>query len=84
MFPRIRIADGLLTQSAERLITTAGANRMITMDLHTGQIQGFFNIPVDHLTAVPAISTGPLSSMPNPHCAMSRWCAPKLVIWPPA
>ncbi|MFI5354767.1 MAG: ribose-phosphate diphosphokinase [Desulfobaccales bacterium] len=35
------------------LITTAGANRMLTMDLHTGQIQGFFNIPVDHLYAAP-------------------------------
>ena len=29
------------------------------------------------------ISTGPLASMPRPHCAMSRWCAPQLVIWPP-
>ena len=35
------------------LITTAGANRVLTMDLHTGQIQGFFNIPVDHLYAAP-------------------------------
>jgi ribose-phosphate pyrophosphokinase len=32
-------------------ITTAGANRVLTMDLHAGQIQGFFNIPVDELTA---------------------------------
>lgn len=35
------------------LITTAGANRVLTMDLHVGQIQGFFNVPVDHLYAAP-------------------------------
>ena len=33
------------------IITVAGANRVLTMDLHAGQIQGFFNIPVDELTA---------------------------------
>lgn len=33
------------------LLTTAGANRILTMDLHAGQIQGFFNIPVDDLTS---------------------------------
>jgi ribose-phosphate pyrophosphokinase len=35
------------------VITTAGANRLLAMDLHSGQIQGFFNIPVDHLFAAP-------------------------------
>lgn len=35
------------------LITTAGANRVIALDLHTGQLQGFFNIMVDHLFATP-------------------------------
>jgi ribose-phosphate pyrophosphokinase len=35
------------------LITTAGVHRVLSMDLHAGQIQGFFNIPVDHLYAVP-------------------------------
>lgn len=34
------------------LLTTAGANRVIAMDLHAGQIQGFFNIPFDHLTSI--------------------------------
>ena len=38
------------------LLTVAGADRVITVDLHTGQIQGFFDMPVDHLTAVPLIS----------------------------
>lgn len=37
------------------LITTAGANRVLTMDLHAGQIQGFFNIPVDHLFSAPVL-----------------------------
>jgi len=38
------------------LITTAGADRILTMDLHAPQIQGFFNIPVDNLYAMPIIS----------------------------
>lgn len=38
------------------LLTTAGASRVVTMDLHAGAIQGFFNIPVDHLTAIPVFS----------------------------
>jgi len=37
------------------LITTAGANRIISIDLHAGQIQGFFNIPVDNLFATPIL-----------------------------
>jgi ribose-phosphate pyrophosphokinase len=35
------------------LLQTAGADRVLTMDLHSGQIQGFFEIPVDHMTALP-------------------------------
>jgi ribose-phosphate pyrophosphokinase len=38
------------------LLTTAGVTRVITMDLHAGQIQGFFNIPVDHLPGVPLLA----------------------------
>jgi ribose-phosphate pyrophosphokinase len=38
------------------LIATAGADRVLCMDLHAAQIQGFFDIPVDHLTAGPVIS----------------------------
>lgn len=38
------------------LLTTAGADRVLTMDLHAGQIQGFFDMPVDHLTALPALT----------------------------
>jgi len=46
--PRVPITAKLVAD----LLTTAGANRILTMDLHAGQIQGFFNIPVDHLFAV--------------------------------
>jgi ribose-phosphate pyrophosphokinase len=45
--PRAPISAKLLAD----LITTAGANRVLSMDLHAGQIQGFFNIPVDNLFA---------------------------------
>ncbi len=38
------------------LIETAGANRVVTVDLHAGQIQGFFDIPVDHLAAAPVLA----------------------------
>jgi len=49
--PRTPISAKLIAD----LITTSGAQRMLTMDLHSGQIQGFFNIPVDHLFAAPVI-----------------------------
>jgi ribose-phosphate pyrophosphokinase len=38
------------------LLQTAGVTRMVTMDLHAGQIQGFFNIPVDHLLGMPTLA----------------------------
>ena len=47
------------------LITEAGANRVLTMDLHAGQIQGFFDIPVDNLYAAPGIVQDILSSLGN-------------------
>src|SRR2546425_12667041 len=49
--PRVPISAKLVAD----LITTAGADRVLTMDLHAGQIQGFFNIPVDHLYAAPVL-----------------------------
>jgi ribose-phosphate pyrophosphokinase len=49
--PRVPITAKLVAD----LITTAGANRILTVDLHAGQIQGFFNIPVDHLYSAPVI-----------------------------
>jgi len=49
--PRVPITARLVAD----LITTAGADRVLTMDLHAPQIQGFFNIPVDELTATPIL-----------------------------
>ncbi len=46
--PRVPITAKLVAN----LITTAGADRVLTMDLHAGQIQGFFDVPVDHLYAI--------------------------------
>jgi len=46
--PRVPITARLIAD----LLTTAGANRILTVDLHAAQIQGFFNIPVDELTAL--------------------------------
>jgi len=45
------------------LITTAGADRVLTMDLHAGQIQGFFDIPVDNLYAAPVLTKDVEESM---------------------
>ncbi len=50
--PRVPITARLVAD----LITVAGADRLLTVDLHAGQIQGFFNIPVDELTALPIIT----------------------------
>ena len=50
--PRVPITARLVAN----LITVAGADRLLTVDLHAGQIQGFFNIPVDELTAVPMLA----------------------------
>ena len=49
--PRTPITSKLVAD----LMTTAGADRVLTMDLHAGQIQGFFNIPVDHLYSAPVL-----------------------------
>jgi ribose-phosphate pyrophosphokinase len=49
--PRVPIAAKMVAN----LLTTAGAERILTMDLHAAQIQGFFDIPVDHLYAAPVM-----------------------------
>ncbi len=49
--PRVPISAKLVAD----LITTAGANRVVSMDLHAGQIQGYFNIPVDNIFAAPIL-----------------------------
>ncbi len=50
--PRAPISAKLMAD----LITTAGATRVVSVDLHAAQIQGFFNVPVDHLFAIPTLA----------------------------
>jgi ribose-phosphate pyrophosphokinase len=50
--PRVPITARLIAD----MITVAGANRVLTVDLHAGQLQGFFNIPVDEMTALPILA----------------------------
>lgn len=50
--PRISITGRLMAD----LIKTAGADRVLTMDLHSDSVHGFFSMPVDHLTAIPLIA----------------------------
>ena len=52
--PRTPISAKLVAN----LITVAGANRVLTLDLHAGQIQGFFDIPTDNLFAEPVFVQG--------------------------
>jgi len=49
--PRVPISARLVAA----LLETAGANRLLALDLHAAQIQGFFDIPVDHLFAMPVL-----------------------------
>ena len=53
---KTRARDPITAKLLADLITAAGANRVVAMDLHAGQIQGFFNIPLDHLTALPILA----------------------------
>lgn len=53
---KTRARDPITAKLVADLITAAGVTRIVAMDLHAGQIQGFFNIPFDHLTAVPILA----------------------------
>jgi ribose-phosphate pyrophosphokinase len=52
----MKARDPITAKLLADLITRAGADRVITMDLHAGQIQGFFDIPVDHLLGLPILA----------------------------
>ena len=54
-FAGLPCAATIFAWPAAKMIGAAGANRVLTMDLHAGQIQGFFDIPVDHLFAAPVL-----------------------------
>jgi ribose-phosphate pyrophosphokinase len=70
VLPRVPITAKLVAD----LITAAGANRVLTMDLHAGQIQGFFNIPVDNLYAEPILAE---------HCSANGWNGDHTVVVSP-
>lgn len=53
---KTRARDPITAKMIANVITSAGADRVITVDLHAGQIQGFFDIPVDHLPGVPMLA----------------------------
>ncbi len=59
---------------AANLITRAGADRVLTMDLHAAQIQGFFDVPVDHLYAAPVL---------NEHFLQMHWSEDEIVVVSP-
>lgn len=61
--PRTPITSKLVAD----LLTTSGSDRVVTVDLHAGQIQGFFNIPVDNLYAAPVILNHLKTRFPNSH-----------------
>src|SRR5690606_39662688 len=49
---KVQAREPITAKLVANLLETAGADRVITIDLHAGQIQGFFDVPVDHLTAL--------------------------------
>lgn len=53
---KVKARDPITAKLVADLITSAGADRVLTMDLHAAQIQGFFNIPVDHLLGIPSLA----------------------------
>lgn len=53
---KAKARDPISAKLVADLLTAAGADRLLTMDLHAPQIQGFFNIPVDHLLGVPVLA----------------------------
>ncbi|MEN6314980.1 MAG: ribose-phosphate pyrophosphokinase [Clostridiaceae bacterium] len=54
---KAKARDPISAKLVANLITVAGADRVLTMDLHTPQLQGFFDIPVDHLMGVPVLAS---------------------------
>ena len=53
---KTKARDPITAKLVANLLTTAGADRVVSMDLHAGQIQGYFDIPVDHLSAIPILA----------------------------
>ena len=53
---KVKSRDPITAKLVADLLTAAGAHRILTMDLHAAQIQGYFNIPVDHLLGAPILA----------------------------
>jgi ribose-phosphate pyrophosphokinase len=53
---KTKAREPITAKLVANLITTAGADRVVSMDLHAGQIQGYFDIPVDHLSSIPLLA----------------------------
>ena len=53
---KTKAREPITAKLVANLFTTAGADRVISMDLHAAQIQGYFDIPVDHLSGVPILA----------------------------
>ena len=53
---KARSREPITAKLVANMITAAGADRMLTLDLHAAQIQGFFNMPVDHLVGAPLLA----------------------------
>ena len=66
------------------MIEAAGADRVLTMDLHAGQLQGFFKIPVDHMTSVPLLADHFSCCWTTSRPRMWWWCpaTPAAPSWP--
>ena len=62
---KAKARDPISAKLVANLITTAGADRVLTMDLHTPQLQGFFDIPLDHLLGVPILAKHFAEKFPN-------------------
>ena len=71
--PRVPISAKLVASLLER----AGADRILSLDLHAAQIQGFFDIPVDHLFAAPVM----IEHFRAAACRISRWYRPTREAW---
>ena len=73
--------DPISAKLVANILTRAGADRVLTMDLHANQIQGFFDIPVDNLLGSPSLSTS-LSASSPPSRTRPWWSPPMWAPWP--
>jgi len=66
---KTKARDPITAKLVADMLTTAGAHHLLTMDLHAGQLEGFFNIPVDHLQGMPVLVDS-LQRLPLQNCVV--------------